>query len=391
MHLQALPPESAADSVEPVDCASLLEPIRSEFRLPALAAALVNQDRLISLGAVGLRRADTSARVTPTDKFHLGSLTKSMTATLAAVLVEQRRIRWDTTLAEVFPDQANQMHPGYRPVTLEQLLAHRGGVPAVVEGDGPGLQLRDLPGLPRQQRMYLLIQVTSRSPAIPPGSRFLYSNVGYAIAGAMLEQVMGAPWEDLMLTHLFKMHGIRSAGFGPPALAGALDQPWGHIRHGLNYEPVPPDPRADNPPALAPAGAVHCSLPDLARYAMFHLRGARGQESRLKPASFAKLHHPFGDEMYALGWLVVQREWAGGTALTHAGSNNTFHAVIWLAPERNLGVLVAANAGGTAAEQACDRAAWTLIQDWLQSQTQPGHSRHSGAWEPRRAMWSANP
>lgn len=343
----------------------MLRPIREEFRLPALAAAVVLHDRLVSLGASGVRRVSSSHEVTPADKFHIGSITKSMTATLAAWLVEQGKIRWDSTLAEVFPDRARDFHPDYRRVTLQQLLAHRGGVPASLEENGLWDRLWTLATPPRRQRLYLLEQVARRPPAAPPGSNFLYSNAGYAIAGAMLEQVTDTPWEDLMRKLLFEPLGMSTAGFGAPATPATLDQPWGHVPTDGSYHPVPPGPRADNPPALAPAGAVHGSLPDLARYMRFHLGGARGRENRLQRVSFARLHAPIEDQPHALGWLVVRRDWAGGRALTHAGSNTTFYAVIWLAPERDFAVLVATNAGGQDAEQACDRAAWALIQRWL--------------------------
>ena len=63
-----------------------------------------------------------------------------------------------------------------------------------------------------------------------------------------------------------------------------------------------------------------------------------------------------------MGWVVVDRDWAGGAALTHAGSNTMWFAVTWVAPQRDFAVLVACNQGGDVAAQACDDAAWALIQ-----------------------------
>lgn len=352
-------------SPKPEDCAAVLEPIRQKAGLPSLAAAVVMQDRCVALGATGLRKAGGRNHVTPEDKYHLGSLTKSMTATLAGSLVTQGRIRWETTLAEVFPDLAPRFDPAYRGVTLLQLLAHRGGVAASLEEGGLWARLWDRAEPPRAQRRYLLEQVLSHPPAVPPGSRFLYSNAGYAIAGAMLEQVTDTPWETLMRRELFEPLEMASAGFGPPASPGREDQPWGHVPEGDTFRPVPPGPRADNPPAIAPAGAVHSSLPDLVRYVAFHLRGARGGEPLLPRHVFERLHRPVGDDTHALGWIVVHRDWAGGNALTHSGSNTTFFAVIWMAPARDFGLVVACNAGGPRAEQACDRAAWELIRRYL--------------------------
>ena len=86
-----------------------------------------------------------------------------------------------------------------------------------------------------------------------------------------------------------------------------------------------------NPKALGPAGTVHCSLEDWGRYLAEHLKGARGEPTVLPlPASaWTTLHAPGLGSSYALGWGVGQRTWAGGTVLTHTGSNMPFTSKPW--------------------------------------------------------------
>ena len=62
-----------------------------------------------------------------------------------------------------------------------------------------------------------------------------------------------------------------------------------------------------------------------------------------------------------MGWLVVPREWAGGYALTHTGSNTMWFCVMWVAPEKGAAFVAATNVAGPAAEKACDEAVATLI------------------------------
>ncbi|MFT5681401.1 MAG: CubicO group peptidase (beta-lactamase class C family), partial [Myxococcota bacterium] len=81
----------------------VLEPIRIDYGLPSLTAAVVEGSTLTKLGAVGLRSLDAKVEVTHEDRYHLGSCTKAMTATLTAVLVENGTLSWETTLAEAFP------------------------------------------------------------------------------------------------------------------------------------------------------------------------------------------------------------------------------------------------------------------------------------------------
>lgn len=339
----------------------LLEPIRAAHRMPALAGAFVRGSDVAAIGATGVRRAGADDRVQLHDRFHIGSCTKSMTATLIALLVEQGKLSWGATVADVFPDLLGKIHTAYHKVTVVHLLSLRSGLPDDRSPD-PAIwpQIRALTGPIQQQRRALTELVLSRAPVAEPGSRMIYSNFGYAIAGAFAEQVTGQAWEDLMRQMLFGPLGMTTVGFGSPGFT----QPWGHTPAGCH--PVSPGPDADNPLAIGPAGTVHCSMSDWARYAALHLRGARGEPGLLVGTeSFRRLHRDEFGQGYALGWGVVQRGWAGGTALTHGGSNTLWYAVIWLAPVRNAAFLAATNCGSQGGFRACDAAVGAMITKYL--------------------------
>jgi hypothetical protein len=120
---------------------------------------------------------------------------------------------------------------------------------------------------------------------------------------------------------------------------------------------------------LAPAGSVHCSIGDLAKYAAWQLRGARGKGTLLKPKTFKKLHTRFKDDgEYACGWVVAYRDWAGGDTLSHGGSNGTFMTEIWLAPKKDFAVIVCANLGGARCQAVVDEAVAALIKHFLTEQ-----------------------
>ena len=107
-----------------------LKPYLSQYDLLAIAAAVVKRGVIVSSGAVGTRRSGSTIPVTVNDRFHIGSDTKAMTALLAAIMVEEGKLKWHSTIAEVFPEIADSMDPGVRKVTLEQLLSHTSGMPA---------------------------------------------------------------------------------------------------------------------------------------------------------------------------------------------------------------------------------------------------------------------
>ena len=335
------------------------------YNLPALAVVVVKDGKICDRAAAGVRKWGDPTPVTTNDVFHIGSCTKSMTATLTAMLIEAGKLRWDTTIAEVFPELKGKMNRQYETVTVEQLLHHRGGVP----GDPPPAAWKrawEEKGTPTQQRREFIEAVLAQPPAAAPGTKMIYSNQGYAIIGAMLEKVTGQDYETLITDKLFKPLHMDTAGFGPPGTPGKVDQPWGHISKLLMTIPE----QADNPPAIASAGRVHCSLDDLARFVMLHLQHATN--GLLKPETLAKLHTPPASaditnptENYACGWVILQRDWAGGTTMWHNGSNTMWYIVMWLAPEKNFAVIAATNIAGSDAEQGCDEAATAMIQKWL--------------------------
>jgi CubicO group peptidase (beta-lactamase class C family) len=360
--------QTLAAATPPPDMATLLEKIRADHKLPALAAAVVRGTNIVSVGAVGVRKLGSPEKVTVEDKFHIGSCTKSMTATLAALMVEDGSIQWTNTLGDVLHDIAPSMTPRYRDDPLYLLLANRGGVPGDLNADGLWARLWERAAkTPLEQRTYLAAELTRTEPAAQPGTEFIYSNAGFALGGHMLEVRAGKPWEELLRQRLFQPLGMDSAGFGAPASPGKVDQPWGHTPGKLpgDDSPVKPGLAADNPAAIGPGGTVHCSIGDLARYAAFHLQGARGHGRLLKPESFRKLHTALEGQDYAMGWSVTERPWGGGKVLTHTGSNTMFYTVVWIAPEKDFAVVVCTNLGGSRAEKGTDAAAWALIQQTL--------------------------
>lgn len=352
-------------SAQTMNVNALLKPIRDKHDLPALAGAVVTSRGLIAVGAVGVRRYGDPTPVTTADQFHLGSDTKAMTATLLALLVQEGKLSWKTTLETALPELTDVMDPAYRKVTLEELLAHRAGFSGDTAPAGKTLMdLHRLEGTPREQRLAYARMILAEPAAYPPGTKQVYSNRSYAVAGVIAEETTGESWEDLMEERLFGPLGMKSCGYGAMGAPGKIDQPWQHVLEDGKHRAIGPGPLTDNPVAMAPAGLVHCSLPDWGKFITAHLRGEKGLPGILKPAAFKALHEsPYGD--YGFGWGITERGWAGGKVLTHAGSNTQNFAVVWMAPLKDFAVLVATNQGGDEAAKACDEAAGVLIQDHL--------------------------
>ena len=363
---QAVEPVFRLTGDAPRDLSALLEPLRAKWKAPALGAAVIRAHSLAGLGVAGVRRQGVGERVTVDDRWHHGSLTKAMTASLVARMVEAGRVGFDTRLSDVFPEHRDGMDPAWREVTLEQLLGHRAGAPGGLEADGLWGRLWNNVGTPVESRMLLLTNLTARPPVREPGTGYGYSNAGYAIAGAMLERIEGRPWEVLMREWIFVPLGMESAGFGVPATPRYVDEPWGHALAAGQVRPIEPGTAADNPPAIGPGGTVHASLRDLATFVAWHLVGDRSPVGGLSGEGFRRLHQALPGQGYALGWNVAERDWAGGRVLHHTGSNTQWYTNVWLAPERGWAFVVVANFGGDDDAFRCtDAVVAALIAEFL--------------------------
>ena len=359
-----------------IDLKEVLAPVVSSNPLPALAAIVFDDQKVIASGAIGVRKFGDPTLVTIEDSFHLGSLTKAMTATLAARIVERGDISWTTTVKEALGLQ--NVDSALENITLLELMSHTAGMPASLKNQTPGLWKNLYKGIAynntwqkgakgRADRLKVAELLFSATPAQAVGS-YKYSNAGFMIAGAMLEATTDTEWEDLMRTELFKPLGMKNCGFGPAARPDKVDQPWPHKLGNDKPLLVTPLIRApeswDNPRSLGPAGTVSCTISDWAKFGQLHL-GDGGDY--ISTESMSKLHEVRNaSARSALGWFSYKRSWAGGTALTHTGSNLFNFAIVWISPTKKKGVMVATNIGDGKTRgkifKILDGVVWQLIQ-----------------------------
>lgn len=289
---------------------------------PAFGVAWAFQGGPDRLLVEGRRSADAATAVAPTDQWHIGSDTKSMTATLAARLVEAGRLEWTSTVGQVLGPRLPGIDPAYAQANLLHLLSHRAGLSHDAPDPGGRFTHKPLADA-RAERLAYAAAALKQPPLAPVGQIESYSNAGFVVAGAMLETVTGRPWERLMREQVFAPLGLKSAGFGPPAAGSPLRQPLGHAR-GVDGR-LHPETRRDKAElitALGPAGLVHINLGDLLAY----LKAHRDRSSPfLTKASWKRLQTPPFGGYSALGWGVD----ANGS-LGHTGSNGLWWADVFI-------------------------------------------------------------
>jgi len=166
-----------------------LEAIRLAYNLPAVSAMIIKGNEILEMDVAGFRDANQLDEVTINDRWHIGSLTKSMTATIAAKLVEQGFISFQSTVSEIFPELVGEIKPIYKEVTLAELLSSTSGLKRDLSGVW-GSEWKNRTESLIEQRQEWTRRMFNTRPATKRG-KHLYSNGGYTIAGHMLEKVTG--------------------------------------------------------------------------------------------------------------------------------------------------------------------------------------------------------
>ena len=332
---------------------------RASAGLVGLGVMVMQNGEILGSAVDGKRKKGSKAGLTVDDRWHIGSITKSVTATMLARLVEKGELSWSTSISDVF-SKVDGLDAGWKDVTLEHLLTHTSGAPA----NFPFLTNFKKPaeGEARMsERKSTVINLLKKKPGSSPGEAFEYSNAGYTIAGVLAEQITGKPWEALVRQEVFDPLQIQNAGFGPPQdNAGELSQPRGHSRF-LGFV-MAAGSKADNTPVIGPAGTIHMTLREMLVYANEHLQGDKNNGILLKADTYKRLHTPLL-ENYAYGWVIdTPQESDVDSVVWHNGSNTMWYALLAYVPDINAVFAVTSNDGNI---MGAEQSAWKIIKELM--------------------------
>jgi len=328
-----------------------VENIRKAYKMPALAAFMLKDGEVAELVFAGHKVDGQPALADEKDRWVIGSFTKSMTATLAARLVEQGIVTYEHTVADIWPELVGAIQKEHESISLKQLLTMTSGLKREEDTDYQRWN-RNFAPLTEQRRDY----VTSilKTSAHNARGEFHYSNSGYIVAAHMLETITSMPWEKLISQEVFEPLGITNFGFGPPNIQDTEHQLSGHLYSGGNWQQVTTMQQAFLPLVISPAGLVNIGMPELATYVQAHMDGMRGESNILNSDSYDTLHSPvittdamhagYADK-YAHGWFYSSLN----NHYKHGGGTASFTVENLLIPEENVAFLaITNNAASTA-------------------------------------------
>ncbi len=315
------------------------------WRVPGVAVAIVRDGEVIYLKGHGVKSLDADGPITPDTLFPIGSCTKAFTTTAMAILVDEGKMGWDDPVRK----HLSFFHLGDpladREVTLRDLVCHR-----------TGLAPHDLlwyrsPWPPEEVVRRVGLLPLDR----PFRTTFQYQSTMFTAAGLAVASTAGQPWQDFVQTRLFDPLGMKSSCFTTTAAEKAADRAVGHRLNRLGRPEV-----VDYYPEKIPdpAGSIHSTARDLARWAIFQLGDGKIGERRIgSAANLAETHtpqmvirldgierdlHPETVQMsYGMGWVL--EDYRGVGLCSHAGAIDGFRAHITLIPEKKIGIVLLNN------------------------------------------------
>lgn len=350
---------------------SVIEHERKRFGVPGTSVSVVYKGETILSEGFGKRNLEEDLPVTSQTLFPIASITKSFTAALAGMLVDDGLLEWDKPIREYLPWFKLYDPVATELVAMRDLLSHRTGLPRhdSMGGRGPDSTREDT----ARRLRYLEPNKTFRQ-------RWEYNNLMYGVAGFLTEELLGYSWEE----------GIEKRLLGPlrmkrSTITGAEYRSFED--HAIPYDdkdgtpkpiemPALPEPDANRPRRGGPAGSIACSIDDLTQWVRAHLGvAAIGGGSVLSPAALRELHKPtmltppggilnFPERYgvaYALGWFIENHR--GHRVIEHGGNLFGFSANVAMLPDEGIGVAVLTNVGGTAFRDAMPSIIFEMLLD----------------------------
>lgn len=310
-------------------------------RVPGASMALVHDQERIWAGAWGMARPDEEVPATPETLYSICSISKLFTSVSVMDLWEEGALELNDPVGEHLPwFDLEERHDGLS-ITVESLLTHSSGLPR--ESDYPYWSPPDFDFPTREE---IRERLAEQETLYPARRYFQYSNLGLSLAGAVVEEVAGEPYDSYVRGRVLDPLGLDDTSPSIPWEDERMASGFGGMTRDGGRDPVPPF-EADG---IAPAAGFSSSVLDLTRFASWQFRLLDADTAEvLEPSTLEKMHNvhwvdPDWDVHWGLGFSVWRSD--DETYVGHGGSCPGFRSHLALLPSREIGAAFAANAGG---------------------------------------------
>jgi CubicO group peptidase (beta-lactamase class C family) len=322
-----------------------VEEIMAEWNVPGLGVAVVHDGEVVMARGYGYRNHEDKIPADGDTLFAIGSNTKSFTAALVGILVDEGELEWDEPVREYMPDFRLHDSVATEEMTARDLLCHRSGLP---RHDMVWLQTG-------RSRVELYELLRHLEPTASFRSIFQYQNLMFMTAGILAERVTGDSWEGQVQRKILGPLGMARSNFSVEAMQEDDNFSYAYGEDDDEIERIP----FRNIDAIGPAGSINSSAAEMAKYVQFHLdHGKVGEEQVLSEANARAMQTPqmvlsgplaarvsdateIGPPSYGLGLMIST--YRGRPYVRHGGGIDGFiSAMEWL-PDDDIGVVVLSN------------------------------------------------
>jgi CubicO group peptidase (beta-lactamase class C family) len=342
---------------------------------PGLAVAIVKDGQLLYAKGYGVRKLGSPERVDEHTIFAIGSNTKSMTAALIAMLVDEEKMKWDDKVIKFLPEFQLNDPTATREVTIKDLLMHRTGLPPTDVQSYCGYMSRD----------EIIRRLRYQPLTLGFRNQYSYQNAGYVVAGQCAASVMKDSWENAVRKRILAPLRMSSTVMGVHELASLTNVAQPHVKidekiTSVRYQPLDP---------AGPSGSINSNVLDMSQWLkMVVADGAidtrrmisnksmeemRKLQIPILPAGFIPEVMPDDDIEwfgYGLGWVV--QLYRGHKIIRHNGGVDGQRSTMGVLADKRLGVIVLTNSDYTdlALPNAvfysiCDHFLGLPPKDWL--------------------------
>jgi CubicO group peptidase (beta-lactamase class C family) len=324
-----------------------VEGCMEDWGIPGCVVGIVEGGRLVYARGFGLRDVKRRLPVTEQTGFPIKSGTKAFTAVATAMLVGEGKLDWDTPIREYMPSFRMCDPAATKHTSIRDLLAHRSGL----AGHYAALYTS----------LATSAGIIERLPYLEPRgelrSGYHYANLGYAVAGAVLEHVAGMTWQELIRTRIFRPLDMRTSGFGTDEAASLGELAVGHRKgrrgpvawfRGKEFD------LAMACESKAPAMGIVSNVGEMGRWLRLQMNRGKVGRRRIVEARLLRETHTaqirmggkvrnrhLSDASYAMGWHV--QSYRRYRWIHHSGSGHGYSAHVSFMPGQSIGVVMLTN------------------------------------------------
>jgi len=322
-----------------------------DWKVPGVAVAVVQGDKVILLKGYGYRDMEKQLPVTPRTLFAIGSITKSFTVTTLGMEMDEGKVDWDKPVRDYLPT-----FKMYDPVLTEQmvirdLITHRSGLPR-----------HDMVWYSSDfSRDDMIRRLQYLEPNKPLRSTFQYNNLMFMTAGYIAGSLNGKSWEDTIRERILSPLGMNGTNFSLKDSQSSTDFAMPYRKGNdvkAEVKGMPFDEQCPDRCAIGPAGEINSSAADMSRYGLFHLnKGKLEGKTLLSENNAIQMQTPqmvlqgkpdYKEESeisYGMGFFISQ--YRGHKRVEHGGNLDGFSAELAFLPDDGIGVIVLTNLDGT--------------------------------------------